>query len=90
LFLVVYPFASDHFFVSYWLLFRHRDVWQAPASQDFLFHSLSGIIGYQICYEKNSLLDNDFDDVNKIQNKNSFFVLILISKEEVERLRSFL
>ncbi|WP_158727663.1 MULTISPECIES: DUF4153 domain-containing protein [unclassified Flavobacterium] len=78
LFLVVYSFASDHFLSLFTGYYLDIDVWQAIVISALGFFISFTFWNYwipEICYEKNSLLDNDFDEVDKIQNKNSFSFL---------------
>jgi hypothetical protein len=78
LFLVVYSFASDHFLSLFTGYYLDIDVWQAIVISALGFFISFTFWNYwipEICYEKNSLLDNNFDDVDKIQNKNSFSFL---------------
>lgn len=78
LFLIVYSFGSNHFsslFTDYYL---DVDAWQV-----FVLTALGFYISFTfwnywipgICYEKNHLLDNDFQEESKTENYNSFSFL---------------
>jgi hypothetical protein len=77
-FLIVYSFGSTHFsslFTDYYL---DIDVWQLIIITGLGFFISFNFWNYwipEICYEKNVLLNNDFSDEAKIQNKSTFSFL---------------
>ncbi|MWB96360.1 DUF4173 domain-containing protein [Flavobacterium sp. GA093] len=78
LFFIVYSFGSDHFsslFTDYYL---DIDVWQAFVLTGLGFYISFTFWNYwipEVCYEKNHILDNDFEETAKTQNQNSFSFL---------------
>jgi hypothetical protein len=78
LFFIVYSFGSDHFsslFTDYEL---DLDLWQLFVISVLSFYISFNFWNYwipEVCYEKNQLLDNDFNDETKTQNESSFSFL---------------
>lgn len=78
LFFVVYSFGSDHFsslFTDYYL---DVDVWQLIVITGLGFYISFTFWNYwipDVCYDKNSMLDNDFNEELKNQNQSSFSFL---------------
>lgn len=78
LFFIVYSFGSAHFsslFTDYYL---DINFWQLIITAVLGFYISFNFWNYwvpEICYEKNVLLDNDFSDEAKIQNKSTFSFL---------------
>ncbi|MEY2869744.1 MAG: hypothetical protein RIR01_2246 [Bacteroidota bacterium] len=78
LFYVVYSFGSNHFsslFTDYYL---DLDAWQVFALTALGFYISFTFWNYwipEVCYEKNSLLDNDFKEEDKSNHHNTFSFL---------------
>jgi hypothetical protein len=78
LFFVVYSFGSNHFsslFTDYEL---DLDLWQLMVISGLGFYISFNFWNYwipEVCYEKNQLLDNDFNDEVRNQNQSSFSFL---------------
>ncbi|GEC71695.1 protein of unknown function [Flavobacterium flevense] len=78
LFLMVYSFGSDHFSAIFTDYYLDIDAWQA-----FFLTALGFYISFtfwnywipEVCYQKNELLANDFNEEVKTENKNSFSFL---------------
>lgn len=78
LFFVVYSFGSNHFsslFTDYYL---DVDVWQLIVITGLGFYISFTFWNYwipDVCYDKNSMLDDDFNEELKNQNQSSFSFL---------------
>ncbi|MGM8361291.1 DUF4153 domain-containing protein [Flavobacterium sp. ARAG 55.4] len=78
LFLMVYSFGSNHFSAMFTDYYLDIDVWQAFVLTALGFYISFTFWNYwipEICYQKNELLANDFNEEAKTENKNSFSFL---------------
>lgn len=78
LFLMVYSFGSDHFSAMFTDYYLDIDVWQAFVLTALGFYISFTFWNYwipEVCYQKNELLANDFNEEVKTENKNSFSFL---------------
>lgn len=78
LFLMVYSFGSDHFSAMFTDYYLDIDAWQAFVLAALGFYISFTFWNYwipEVCYQKNELLANDFNEEVKTENKNSFSFL---------------
>lgn len=78
LFLMVYSFGSDHFSAMFTDYYLDIDAWQAFVLTALGFYISFTFWNYwipEVCYQKNELLANDFNEEVKTENKNSFSFL---------------
>ena len=78
LFLMVYSFGSDHFSAMFTDYYLDIDAWQAFVLTALGFYISFTFWNYwipEVCYQKNELLANDFNEDVKTENKNSFSFL---------------
>ncbi|MFL9830834.1 DUF4153 domain-containing protein [Flavobacterium sp. ST-87] len=78
LFLMVYSFGSNHFSAMFTDYYLDIDAWQAFVLTALGFYISFTFWNYwipEICYQKNELLANDFNEEVKTENKNSFSFL---------------
>ncbi|MFH6944409.1 DUF4173 domain-containing protein [Flavobacterium sp. FlaQc-50] len=80
LFFVVYSFGSDHFSALFTDYKLDIDILHLIVIACLGFYISFSFWNYwvpEICYEKNSMLDNDFDTTIEIENQNTFSFLDL-------------
>ena len=78
LFLMVYSFGSNHFSAMFTDYYLDIDAWQAFVLTALGFYISFTFWNYwipEVCYQKNELLTNDFNEEVKTENKNSFSFL---------------
>ena len=78
LFLMVYSFGSNHFSAMFTDYYLDIDAWQAFVLTALGFYISFTFWNYwipEVCYQKNELLANDFNEEVKTENKNSFSFL---------------
>lgn len=77
-FFIVYSFGSNHFSSLFTDYYFDIDLWILTVISCLGFYISFTFWNYwipEVCYEKNNLLDNNFDEEAKLQNQNTFSFL---------------